>query len=135
MRTVVLIIRLAVLALQTGSDLGADAYTVANLDARRALVADLDSLADDFVTYAERHRGPTPATSDGMDVRAADTAGIDHDVHVAITEWLDLKLRPGSGMPIISEEPRAYFFLLKLGPLVLGLNPESLKFVWVRHRR
>jgi len=67
-RTVVLIIRLAVLALQAGRDLGADTYAVANLDASRALVADLDSLADDFVTYAERHWGLSPAAVDGMDI-------------------------------------------------------------------
>lgn len=68
MRTVVLIIRLAVLALQAGRDLGADAYAVTNLDASRTLVADLDSLADDFVTYAERHWGFSPATIDRMDI-------------------------------------------------------------------
>lgn len=67
-RTVVFIIRLAILALQTGRDLGADAYAIANLDASRALVADLDSLADDFVTYAERHWGVSPATIDSMDI-------------------------------------------------------------------
>jgi len=67
-RTVVLIIRLAVLALQTGRDLGADAYAVTNLDTSRALVADLDSLADDFMTYAERHWGLSPATVDSMDI-------------------------------------------------------------------
>ena len=36
-------------------------------------------------------------------------------------------------MPIAIEARLAYFFLLELGPLVLRLNPKTLKLIGVRH--
>lgn len=64
-RAVVLVVRLAVFALQAGPDLSTHANAVSNLNGRD-LVADLDGLADDFVSYAERETGLAPPTYDRL---------------------------------------------------------------------
>ena len=51
MRAVVLVVRLAILALQAGPDLSTDAHAVSDLDSGD-FVADLDCLADNFMSYA-----------------------------------------------------------------------------------
>lgn len=60
-RAVVLVIRLAVLALQAGPDLSADADAIAYFDGGD-FVADLDGFTDDFVADAKRKTGFTPST-------------------------------------------------------------------------
>lgn len=58
---VVLVIRLAVLALQAGPDLSTDADPVAYFDFGD-FIADLDGFADDFVADAKREARFTPST-------------------------------------------------------------------------
>lgn len=69
MGAVVLVVRLAVFALQAGPNLSTDTNAVSNLH-RGDLVTDLDSLADDLVSDAERETGLAPSTyrylSDGQ---------------------------------------------------------------------
>ena len=95
MRTVVLVVRLAKLALQTGTDLSTNTNTVSNLDGCH-LVADFDSLADDFVTDTDWERAFAPAASDGMDIGAADSAALNLDVDVTVFELLRFELSAGS---------------------------------------
>lgn len=64
-RAVVLIVALAVLALEAGRDLGADTDTVSNLDGLDC-GADLDGMANDFVAYTDGKRNLTPAAIDAV---------------------------------------------------------------------
>ena len=91
MRTVVLIIRLAKLALQAGADLGSHSNAVSNLD-RGHFVADFDGLANDFMTDTDWERAVTPAAGDCVDIGAADPAAFDLDVDVAVFELLRFEL-------------------------------------------
>ncbi len=91
MRTVVLVVRLAKLALQTGTNLSANTDTVSNLD-RCYLITDFDSFADNFMSNAYWERTIAPAASDGMDIRAADSAAFNFDVDVTIFELLGFEL-------------------------------------------
>ena len=56
MGAVVFVVRLAVLALQAGPDLSTNANAVSDLNGGD-LVTDLDCLADDLMSYAERESG------------------------------------------------------------------------------
>ena len=137
MRTVVLIIRLAKLAFQAGADLGTDSNAVSDLDGGH-LVADLDGLANDFMTNADWKRAITPTAIDCVDIGAADPAAFNLDVDVAVFELLRFELILLSGLesctslslrvPIV-----AYFFLLEITPLALILDHVALKHFWVRH--
>lgn len=91
MRAVVLIVSLAELALQAGTDLSTNTNTVSNLDGCH-LVADLDSLADDFVANADWKRAFTPTSSDCMDIRTTDSAALNLDVDVTVFELLGFEL-------------------------------------------
>jgi hypothetical protein len=88
---VVLVIALALLALQARPDLSSNTDTVSDLDAGH-LVADLDSMANDLMANADRKRNFTPTTGDGMNIRAADTAALDLDVDVVWAELLGFEL-------------------------------------------
>ena len=55
-------------------------------------------------------------TSDGVDIRTADTARVNGNVNVTVLEWLELEL-----------------FLLEIGPVLLVLDHEALGSLWVRH--
>ena len=90
-RAVVLVIRLADLALQAGPDLCTNTNAVANLDGSD-LVADLDGVANDFVAHAKGKACFAPATGDGVDVATADTTGFDSDVDITLAEWLWFEL-------------------------------------------
>jgi hypothetical protein len=66
--TYVLLVVLALVASQVGTNLSSNTSTVANLDAGD-LVADLDNLSDNLVSYAERKRNLlSPSTGDGVDI-------------------------------------------------------------------
>ena len=96
-RTVVFIVRFAKLALQTGTDLGTNTNTVSNLDGGH-LVADFHGLTDDFVTDADWERAFAPTASDGMDIRAADSAALNFDVDITFFELLGFELGMQSGV-------------------------------------
>ena len=91
MRAVVLIVGLAELALQTGTDLGANTNTVSNFD-RCHLIADFDRLANDFMTNADRERAVAPSASDGVHIRAAYSAALNFDVDITIFKLLGFEL-------------------------------------------
>ena len=97
MRAVVLVVSLAELALQAGPDLRSNTNTVSDLDGCH-LLADLDSLTNDFVTDADWERAIAPTASDCMDIRAADAAALDLDVDVTVFKFLGFKLRMGSAV-------------------------------------
>jgi hypothetical protein len=58
---VVLLVSLAVVALEARADLSANTDSVADLDSLHVF-ADLESAANDLVADTERHRSITPAT-------------------------------------------------------------------------
>jgi hypothetical protein len=73
--------------------LGTNTGTIANLYVLD-LGADLDDLANDFVTYTEREWNIlAPAAGNGVDVGGADTAGINGDVDIVLFELLEWKLQ------------------------------------------
>ena len=109
---VVLLVSLAVVASQVGTNLGTNTDTVADpemtldndlqrycvLDILDGLdvLADLDGATDDLVTNTEWERSLTPATSDGVDIGTTDTTGVNGNVNVAVLERLELELCNGS---------------------------------------
>ena len=97
MRTVVLVIRLAKLALQAGADLGTNSNAVSDLDGGH-LVADFDGLANDFMTNADWERAITPTACDCVDIGAADPAAFNLDVDITVFELLRFELILLSGM-------------------------------------
>ena len=91
MRTVVLVIGPAKLAFQAGADLGTNSNAVSHLDGGH-LIADLDGLADDFMTNADWERAITPTAIDCVDIGAANAAAFNLDVDVAVFELLRFEL-------------------------------------------
>jgi hypothetical protein len=90
---VVLLVRLAVVAGQIGTNLRTNTSAVANLELGD-LGADLDDLSNDLVPYAERQRDVlSPATGDGVDVGGADTAGVNGNVNIMLLELLEGQLQ------------------------------------------
>ena len=67
MRAIILIVALALRALQARPYLRTHPDTIADLDGLD-LVSDLHGVADDFVTDRQGERCITPAAVDGMDV-------------------------------------------------------------------
>lgn len=92
MRAVVLVITLAILAFQARRNLSADTNTVADLDGRH-LVTDFDGFTNDLVSDTEGQWCLSPAACDAMNVGTADTAGVNLDVDVSVTEWLCFELQ------------------------------------------
>lgn len=134
MRTIVLVVRLAKLAFQTGTDLSANTDTVSNLHGCD-LVADFDSLADNFMTDADWEWAVAPPAIDSMNIGAADTATLNFDINITILKLLRFKLglcsaarRSGAG-----DLMAAHFFLLKLTPLALIFDHVALEGLRVRH--
>ena len=134
MRAVVLVIRFAKLALETGTDLSANANTVSDLDSCH-LVADFDRLANNFMTDADRERTIAPTASDGMDIRAADTAALNFDVDITIFKllWFELGTRSTMCRMEAIDSMNAHFFFLKVSPFALILDHVALEHFWVRH--
>lgn len=92
---VVLLVGLAVVAGKIGANLSTRSHTVADL-VLGDLTSDLDDAANDLVSYAERKRNVlAPSTSDGVDVRGADTASINSDIDIVVLELLQGKLPSG----------------------------------------
>lgn len=89
--TVVLVVCLARLALETGPDLCANSDTIADLYSRD-LVADLDGPANDFMAYTQRHRSVAPTSIDGMDVGPTNTTAFNFDIDIPLLELLRLEL-------------------------------------------
>lgn len=86
-----LLVRLAILTSQIGSDLSTNSYAVTNFDVLYCF-ADSDGSADNFVANTDWKRGFTPPTGDGVDIAAADTTGINCNVNVVILERLEFEL-------------------------------------------
>jgi hypothetical protein len=73
---VVLLVVLALVAGEVGTNLGTDSGAVANLNAGY-LVADLYDFSNDLVSYAKRKWNLlSPSTGDGVNVGSANTAGV-----------------------------------------------------------
>lgn len=94
MHAISLIVVLALLALQTRVDLGADADALALLD-QRHFGPDPHRFPDDFVAAAEGEVLGAPAAGDGVHVGAADAAGFDLHVDIVVFEWLGFELEKG----------------------------------------
>jgi hypothetical protein len=89
---VVFLVVLALVTSKVGADLCTNTSAVSNLDAGD-LVADLDDLANDLVSYAERQRELlSPSSSDGVDIGCADTTGVNGNVDIVLLELLKGKL-------------------------------------------
>jgi len=106
---VVLLVSLAVVAGQVGTNLSANTdwivvsmvclqielwterTSVADL-AVRDLVADLDDLANDLVANAKREGSVTPTSSDGVKIGSADTTSLNGNVDIVLLELLELEL-------------------------------------------
>lgn len=133
-RAVVLLVRLAVVAGEIGLDLSANADAVADLDCLHVL-ADLDGFADDLVADADWQWALAPSAGDRVDIAATDTAALNSDVDVAVLEWLELELCDALVRPQevddVKEDP--YLLLLKVLPVLLVLDHETLGSLWVRH--
>ena len=84
-------IRFAVVASQVCFNLGSYANSVANFHALHAF-ADLDGLADDFMSYADWERTLAPSTVDGVDIRGADAAAVDCYIHIVVFECFQWEL-------------------------------------------
>ena len=134
MRAVILVVRLAVVALKAGSDLRANANTITDF-AGRDFVANANCLANDLMSYTDWHRRISPASIDCVYVGTADTASIDFDVNVTVLEWLCFELQYSARSKFTSSslEMTNYLFLLKVTPLLLRIDHKPFEFVWVRH--
>ena len=134
MGTIILIVRFAKLALQTRANLSADTHTISNLDGCD-FVANLDGLADDFMTDADGEWAVAPTASDGMNIRAADAAALNLDVDVAVFKllWFELERRLGRCWSEVKDSMAVHLFLFKIAPFALILDHIALEHVWVRH--
>ena len=91
MGAVVLVVALALLALQTRPDLSSNTNTIPDLCAGD-LVADLDSLANDLMSNTDGQGDFAPSSSDSMNIRATDTTALNLDVNVVGAELLGFEL-------------------------------------------
>jgi len=99
------------------------------------ILANLDCTANNFVTDTERKGNLAPTTSDGVDIRSADTTGVNGNVNVAILERLELELlryvrKSSSGVESVSVTD---FLLLELSPFLRVLNDKASGGLRVRH--
>lgn len=85
---VILLVGLAIVAREVGTNLSSNTNSVSNLDVLD-LKADLDSFANDLVAYAKRKRNILiPPASNGVNIRCADTTSVDGDVNVIFFKFL-----------------------------------------------
>lgn len=91
MWAVILVVALALRALQARPDLGTNTSTVANLECRN-LGSNFYDLANDLVADSDGCWRFTPATCDGVYIGTANTAALDLDIDIVLTEclWLEL---------------------------------------------
>lgn len=90
-RAVVLVVALALWALQASPDLSTHTNTVALLD-RLDLRADLDGLAYNLMPDTDRKWRATPSAIDGVHVGSADTAAFNLDINVVVTKDFGFEL-------------------------------------------
>jgi len=114
-RAVVLVLVLAVGALEASPDLGTHADSVALLDGLDVL-AHPNGLADNLVAHAEGALEVSPPAGDGVYVGPADAAALDLNVNVTLAKGLGLELG-----------------LFELVPRLGRVDGEALKGVWVAH--
>ena len=130
---IVLVVALALWALEASPDLSSDANTVSHF-ASFYSIPNLDGLADDLVADADGHRCVTPASSDGVDIRAADAAALDLDIDIMLAELLGFELRRKVKMTSNQLHTRwTYLLLAKVGPFLLVVDHETLEGIWVTH--
>ena len=67
-----------------------------------------------------------------MDVGSTDTAAIDLDVNVSLLELLRFELGRTLAMARLQWQAN-YFLLLKVHPVILGLDHKTLECVWITH--
>lgn len=96
---IVLIVRLAHLAVQACPDLCTHPNTISNLDSRH-LIAHFDCLADNLVTNAKRKIWFAPAAGDCVDIGAADSTCLDLDVDIIFFKGLRFELGRGQVLSI-----------------------------------
>lgn len=136
MWAVVLVIALALLALQARPDLSAHTNAVSDLDAGN-LVADPDSMANDLVANADRKRNFAPAPVDGVDIRGAHSAALDLDIDIVGAKLLGFELCSFSVLNWIGRSDRSdqatNFLFLERCPVLLVMDHEAFKCVWVAH--
>lgn len=96
---VVLVVRLAGLAFETGPDLSTDTDAIADLY-RFDPVTDFDGFTDDLVANTQGHWGTAPASIDGVDIGTTDTAAFNLNVDVSLLELLRFELDK-----TVSQEP------------------------------
>lgn len=91
MWAIVLIVTLALWALQARPNLGTDTSTVADLECRD-LGANFYDLANDLMTDGDWCWRFTPTSCDGMNIGTADTTALNLDVNIVVAEglWLEL---------------------------------------------
>jgi len=106
---------LAVLALETGPDLSTHTSSITFLQCSD-LRPNLDDLTNDFVTDTDWCGSITPPSSDGVNIRTADTAALDLDVDIVVAKLLWFE-----------------FLLLELLVLSQLIYHKPLELVWVRH--
>lgn len=110
-----LIVVLALLAFQAAPALGTNTDPLARLD-QSNFGSHSERLANDLVSHAQREVLLAPATGDGVNIRAADTTGLNLDIDVVVAKWLWLVL-----------------ILVEGGPGVSGLNLEAGEGLWINH--
>jgi hypothetical protein len=91
---IVLIVALALRALEASPDLSTNANAVADLASCHG-ISDFNCFPDDLVTDTDWQRRLTPASVDGVDIRPADTTTLDLDINVVFSELFGLELRGG----------------------------------------
>ena len=94
MAAIRLVIVPALLAIQAGVDLSADTDSGTRFDQGDS-GPNADGFADDLVTAAKGPVLGSPSPRQGVDVRAADAAGLDLDVDVEVFKWFGGELRRG----------------------------------------
>ena len=85
------------------------------------------------MTNADWERAIAPTASDGVDVRAADSAALNFNVDVTIFELLRFELGMRSGGSEAIGSIASHLFLLKVAPFALILDHVALEHLWVRH--
>jgi hypothetical protein len=130
---VVLLVVLALVAGQVGTNLSTNTSAISNLDASD-LVANLDDLSDNLVSYAERKRDVlSPSTGDGVNIGGANTAGVDRNVNVVLLELLERKLDHVSTTNCNRIEVSTNLLALEGAPVLDVSDGERVGGLWVRH--
>ena len=124
---------LAVLAVQASPDLSTTTSSIALFEC-----GDLGTHSQDFsnnlVTNGNGCWGVTPAASDGVNIRTADTATFDLDVDIVVAECLELELYTLSVPAHCLGNWLTYRLLLEIFIFSKLIDHEAFSFLWVRHR-